>query len=151
MPPPARTHLPLRPDDAKTLPSNGTVFDENDPAEGIVHPELQRLPSLSLRGTFSGAYAILVKINTAIGWDALLKQRSNVFVMEDEYRIHRAIAEDDTPGEEEDDLEMDMENVDLEGEPPISRAKIQIDQLVSQAQGNQPVAISSKAPPVSLF
>jgi hypothetical protein len=58
MPPPARTHLPLLQTDTKRPTSN----DENDPAENRVHPELQRLPSLSLRGTFSAAYAILVKI-----------------------------------------------------------------------------------------
>jgi hypothetical protein len=89
MPPPARTHLPLRQDlttttaDPKTLTQqNGTVFDENDPSESVVHPELQRLPSLSLRGTFLLAYNILVKINTCMGWDELLKHRSIVFVME---------------------------------------------------------------------
>lgn len=89
MPAPARTHLPLRQDltttnaDPKTLPQqNGTVFDENDPAENFVHPELQRLPSLSLRGTFLAAYNILVKINSRIGWDDLLRHRSLVFVME---------------------------------------------------------------------
>ena len=45
MPPPARTHLPLKPDPAqlregedpkKMPPQNGTIFDENDPRENEV-------------------------------------------------------------------------------------------------------------------
>jgi hypothetical protein len=66
--------------------------------------------------------------------------------MEDECRIHRAIAEDDTP--EEDDLEEDMENIDLD-KPSPSRARVQIDHLVSQAQQNQTVKAPTKAPPVN--
>ncbi|KAJ3044657.1 hypothetical protein HK097_001414, partial [Rhizophlyctis rosea] len=105
MPPPARTHLPLKPDpatlkpedDPKKMPSaSGTIFDENDPRENEVHPELQRLPALSLRGTFSRAYNLLIRIVTKVGWDELLKFRSTVFVMEEEYRIHRALAEETT-------------------------------------------------------
>ncbi|KAJ3281637.1 hypothetical protein HK104_011356 [Borealophlyctis nickersoniae] len=103
LPAPARTHLPLKPDpatlkpddDPKKLPANsGTVFDENDPRENEVHPELQRLPALSLRGTFSKAYALLIRIQSKVGWDELLRFRSVVFVMEEEYRIHRALAEE---------------------------------------------------------
>ncbi|KAI8805086.1 Chs5p-Arf1p-binding proteins-domain-containing protein [Cladochytrium replicatum] len=103
MPPPARTHLPLKPDpstlkpeeDLKKLPpGNGTVFDENDPRENEVHPELQRLPALSLRGTFCRAYALLIRIVSKVGWDELLRFRSSVFVMEEEYRIHRALVEE---------------------------------------------------------
>ncbi|KAL2913058.1 bud site selection protein [Polyrhizophydium stewartii] len=110
MPPPARTHLPLRPDaaslrpeqDPKSVPqSNGSLFDENDPRENEVHPELQRLPSLSLRGTFLQAYSLLIRIVAKVGWDDLLKVRSQVFVMEDEYRIHRAIVEESQKSENE--------------------------------------------------
>lgn len=35
---------------------------------------------------------------TKVGWDELLKFRSTVFVMEEEYRIHRALAEEGTKG-----------------------------------------------------
>ncbi|KAH6574808.1 hypothetical protein BASA50_006830 [Batrachochytrium salamandrivorans] len=111
MPPPARTHLPLRPDattlrpdqDPKNIPQvNGTFFDENDPREDEVHPELQRLPSLSLRGTFMEAYSLLIRIVAHIGWDDLLKFRSKVFVMEDEYLIHRSATEESRqPGDED--------------------------------------------------
>jgi hypothetical protein len=164
MPPPARTHLPLRQDlttttaDPKTLTQqNGTVFDENDPSESVVHPELQRLPSLSLRGTFLLAYSILVKINTCIGWDELLKHRSLVFVMEDEYRIHRSIVEESQKGEEE-ELEDDMEAIDLGDSPKPQRAvsrnnALQIDKLVSDAQKSQPNTTAAKPviTPVSYF
>ncbi|TPX37621.1 hypothetical protein SmJEL517_g00625 [Synchytrium microbalum] len=103
MPSPARTHLPLKPDptqlregdDPKKIPpQNGTIFDENDPRENEVHPELQRLPALSLRGTFLKAYQLLIRIVSKVGWDELLRFRSAVFVMEEEYRIHRALMEE---------------------------------------------------------
>ncbi|KAJ3077731.1 hypothetical protein HK102_005007, partial [Quaeritorhiza haematococci] len=107
MPPPARTHLPLKPeqatskdtsgaDDKKAAgpPLSGTIFDDNDPRENEVHPELSRLPALSLRGTFLKAYKLLIRIVTKVGWDELLRYRSTVFVMEEEYRIHRALVEE---------------------------------------------------------
>ncbi|KAI9361183.1 Chs5p-Arf1p-binding proteins-domain-containing protein, partial [Zopfochytrium polystomum] len=108
MPPPARIHLPLKPEtpdkdpspnDAKAAAAqqqqqHGTIYDDNDPRESEVHPELQRLPALSLRGTFAKAYALLIRIVGKIGWDALLKHRSKVFVMEEEYRIQRALVEE---------------------------------------------------------
>ncbi|KAJ3012672.1 hypothetical protein HKX48_006160 [Thoreauomyces humboldtii] len=109
MPAPARTHLPLRQDPATLKPDDdpkkapvghGTVNDENDPREDEVHPELKRLSYLSLRGTFSKAYSLLVKIASKVGWDELLRHRSSVFVMEEEYRIHRALAEENDKGHE---------------------------------------------------
>ncbi|KND00333.1 uncharacterized protein SPPG_04655 [Spizellomyces punctatus DAOM BR117] len=121
MPPPARTHLPLKPDpstlkadeDPKKVPvGNGTVYDENDPRENEVHPELQRLAFLSLRGTFSKAYALLVRIASKVGWDELLRYRSSVFVMEEEYRIHRALVE-----EEQKTTEVEAKAASEEGSP----------------------------------
>ena len=41
------------------------------------------------QGTFLKAYNLLTKIAAAIGWDQLLKIRSEVFVMEEEYRVER--------------------------------------------------------------
>ena len=73
---------------------NGTVSDETDPKENQVHPELLSLPALSLRGTFKRAYGVLVKIVVRIGWDSLLKHRGKVFVMEEEYQVHRAMVEE---------------------------------------------------------
>jgi Chs5-Arf1p-binding protein BUD7/BCH1 len=51
---------------------------------------LQRLPAPSLKGTFARAYAILAKLVSLVGWDELLKSRSTVFVMEEEYRMQKA-------------------------------------------------------------
>ncbi|KAJ3337256.1 hypothetical protein HDU93_001396 [Gonapodya sp. JEL0774] len=59
-----------------------------------IHPDLLRLPSLTLRGTFLKAYKLLVSIVARVGWDDLLKARSQVFVMEEEYRVQRAVAEE---------------------------------------------------------
>ncbi|KAJ3225880.1 hypothetical protein HDU81_007605 [Chytriomyces hyalinus] len=100
MPVPARIHLPLRPDQKDDQASNsnanhsGSIEDENDPRENQIHPELARLPALSLRGTFLLAYKLLIQIVSKVGWDELLKFRSKVFVMEEEYRIHRALVEE---------------------------------------------------------
>ncbi|KAI8611981.1 Chs5p-Arf1p-binding proteins-domain-containing protein [Chytriomyces sp. MP71] len=99
MPVPARVHLPLRPEIAGAGSGtgaqhlSGSIDDENDPRENAVHPELARLPALSLRGTFLLAYQLLIRIVSCVGWDELLKYRSKVFVMEEEYRIHRALEE----------------------------------------------------------
>jgi tetratricopeptide (TPR) repeat protein len=54
-----------------------------------VDPSLLNLRAAGYRGTFKQAYAILTEMTAKIGWDQLLKIRSNVFVMEDEYRSER--------------------------------------------------------------
>ena len=46
---------------------------------------LEKLKSQNLRGTFKGAYELLVEIYKELGWDGLLDCRSRVFVMEREY------------------------------------------------------------------
>ena len=51
-----------------------------------VDPSLLSLRAAGYRGTFKQAYSILTEMTAKIGWDQLLKIRSNVFVMEDEYR-----------------------------------------------------------------
>ncbi|KAL2264121.1 hypothetical protein VTK26DRAFT_1990 [Humicola hyalothermophila] len=51
-----------------------------------VDPNLLNLRAAAYRGTFKHAYSILTEMTAKIGWDQLLKIRSNVFVMEDEYR-----------------------------------------------------------------
>lgn len=51
---------------------------------------LLRLPAPSLRGTFSKAYSLLTRLVSQIGWDELLRTRSSVFVMEEEYRQQKA-------------------------------------------------------------
>ncbi|BFZ53797.1 bud site selection protein [Savitreella phatthalungensis] len=63
-----------------TLSTGSETADQN----------LLRLPAPALRGTFSRAYALLAKLANKIGWDELLRARSLVFVMEEEYRSQRA-------------------------------------------------------------
>lgn len=82
LPEPSRVVLPMSPE---------TVCDEIDDAgplhdEDAVHPTLRRLSAASYRGTFYKAYMLLTEITKKIGWDQLLKIRSQVFVMEEEYR-----------------------------------------------------------------
>lgn len=47
---------------------------------------LERLRAGSLRGTFREAYGLLVALHNAVGWETLLRHRSAVFVMEEDYR-----------------------------------------------------------------
>ena len=62
---------------------------------------LLRLPAPSLRGTFAKAYAILTQLVNRIGWDELLKTRSTIFVMEEEYRVHKSNASKDINGHDD--------------------------------------------------
>lgn len=57
-----------------------------------------RLPAPGLRGTFAKAYHLLTLLVAKIGWDELLKTRSVVFVMEEEYRLHKTHASVDLNG-----------------------------------------------------
>lgn len=82
LPEPARISLPLAPE---------TICDEIDdagatPDADVVHPTLRRLSAGNYKGTFLKAYILLTEITKKIGWDQLLKIRSQVFVMEEEYR-----------------------------------------------------------------
>ena len=82
LPEPAKVSLPLAPE---------TICDEIDdagaaPESDSVHPTLRRLSAANYRGTFHKAYMLLTEITKKIGWDQLLKIRSQVFVMEEEYR-----------------------------------------------------------------
>lgn len=52
------------------------------------------MPAPSLRGTFAKAYSLLTRLVAKIGWDELLKCRSSVFVMEEEYRMQKAAEEE---------------------------------------------------------
>ena len=56
-------------------------------------PALLRLPAPGLRGTWARAYALLTRLVSQIGWDELLKTSSSVFVMEEEYRMQKALNE----------------------------------------------------------
>ncbi|KAJ7512419.1 Chs5p-Arf1p-binding proteins-domain-containing protein [Mycena galericulata] len=81
---PSRVHLPFHRSIGEILPDR--VKTEDDEAD----PALQRLPAPGLRGTWARAYALLTRLVAQIGWDELLKTRSAVFVMEEEYRMQKA-------------------------------------------------------------
>ncbi|KAI9043662.1 ChAPs family protein [Aspergillus affinis] len=87
MPQPARIMLPI------LAESMLDEIDEGQPRQGdphdYVHPSLRRLHAAAYQGTFLKAYNLLTKVAAAIGWDQLLKIRSEVFVMEEEYRVER--------------------------------------------------------------
>lgn len=87
MPNPSRILLPLLPE------SMLDEIDEGQPKQGephdVVHSTLRRLHAGNYQGTFLKAYNILTKVAAAIGWDQLLRIRSEIFVMEEEYRVDR--------------------------------------------------------------
>lgn len=85
MPEPKDVHLP-------TLPETRLDEIDSEPESRYseqVEPSLLSLRAASYRGTFKKAYSILTEMTAKIGWDQLLKIRSNVFVMEDEYRTEK--------------------------------------------------------------
>lgn len=125
------------------------VEESNDPNEYKIHPELERLPSATLQGTFKKAYSLLSLLCLKLGWEELLNIRSKVFVMEDEYRIHRAMAEEEAQTnagrfEDEDqveELDGDMEQISLKDgekslESPKKKGKLSIDELMKKASNN---------------
>ncbi|RMZ87446.1 hypothetical protein DV736_g5332, partial [Chaetothyriales sp. CBS 134916] len=84
MPEPSRVLLPILPE------SMFDEIDEGQPRQGDpydqVHVSLRKLQAATYQGTFLKAYTLLTEIAAKIGWDALLRTRSQVFVMEEEYR-----------------------------------------------------------------
>lgn len=85
MPEPKEVHLP-------TLPETRLDEIDSEPESRYseqVDPSLLNLRAATYRGTFKQAYTILTEMTAKIGWDQLLKIRSNVFVMEDEYRTEK--------------------------------------------------------------
>lgn len=85
--PTSRVHLPLKRQISDILPERQKLDDDE------ADPALLRLPAPGLRGTWARAYALLTRLVSEIGWDELLKTRSAVFVMEEEYRMQKAQAD----------------------------------------------------------
>ncbi|MCJ1473788.1 hypothetical protein MMC13_002439 [Lambiella insularis] len=86
MPEPARVILPVL---------SNTALDEIDESmqgydSEMVHPNLRKLSAAGYKGTFLKAYSLLTDITSKIGWDQLLRIRSQVFVMEEEYRSEKS-------------------------------------------------------------
>ncbi|KAG8984742.1 hypothetical protein FRB90_005133 [Tulasnella sp. 427] len=95
MPTPSKTHLPI-----KQFIADSNILDEDGAKDTDADVALLRLPAPGLRGTFAKAYALLARLVSQIGWDELLKTRSAVFVMEEEYRAQKAAASTQTPTKE---------------------------------------------------
>jgi Chs5-Arf1p-binding protein BUD7/BCH1 len=95
MPEPSRILLPLLPE------SLLDEIDEGQPKQGepydSVHASLRKLQAATYQGTFLKAYNLLTEIAKSIGWDQLLRTRSQVFVMEEEYRTERQSASASKP------------------------------------------------------
>jgi tetratricopeptide (TPR) repeat protein len=81
MPEPLKVFLPAMPE---TLCDE--IDDSNADSIELVHPTLRKLHAAGFKGTFLKAYVLLTEITKKIGWDQLLRIRSQVFVMEEEYR-----------------------------------------------------------------
>lgn len=84
---PAKVHLPFQRQIGDILPEKTKSEDD------VADPALLRLPAPGLRGTWARAYSLLTRLVSVIGWDELLKTRSVVFVMEEEYRMQKAQAD----------------------------------------------------------
>ncbi|KAG1863048.1 Chs5p-Arf1p-binding proteins-domain-containing protein [Suillus subluteus] len=84
---PAKVHLPFQRQIGDILPEKTKSDDD------VADPALLRLPAPGLRGTWARAYSLLTRLVADIGWDELLKTRSVVFVMEEEYRMQKAQAD----------------------------------------------------------
>ena len=93
MPESARVVLPVMPE---------SMLDELDDSQqqydvDLVHHSLRKLHAASYKGTFLKAYSLLTEVTAKIGWDQLLRVRSQVFVMEEEYRSEKQIGSNQKP------------------------------------------------------
>lgn len=159
LPEPSKVSLPLSPE---------TICDEIDdagaaPEAESVHPTLRRLAAGNYKGTFHKAYMLLTEITKKIGWDQLLKIRSQVFVMEEEYRSEKqaitgqgsssrnastvALRGTDTPqpnGEAEEDDQQAGESSQPNGEPSAASSHLEPD--VSKPSHSITVRTASESP-----
>ena len=85
-PEPARVILPLLQDASLDEIDESPADYEHD----SVHPNLRKLTAGAYKGTFLKAYSLLTDVTSKIGWDQLLRIRSQVFVMEEEYRSEKS-------------------------------------------------------------
>lgn len=81
---PDRIHLPVMSESQCE-----EIDDSSGAGDEAVEPSLRKLAASSFKGTFYKAYTLLAEITKKIGWDQLLRIRSQVFVMEEEYRTER--------------------------------------------------------------
>ncbi|KAI9507849.1 Chs5p-Arf1p-binding proteins-domain-containing protein [Russula earlei] len=141
-----RLHLPIKAAVAEILPEREkTEDDEADPA-------LHRLPAPGLRGTWARAYALLTRLVSQIGWDELLKTRSAVFVMEEEYRMQKAQADVAAASREDADDDASTKgvrappSVDREGSPTSSATQSPVQTHPVEGEGPLPtIRISTES------
>ncbi|KAL8888990.1 MAG: hypothetical protein Q9215_003649 [Flavoplaca cf. flavocitrina] len=84
MPEPAHVLLPVLRESILDEIDEPTNYDGDQ-----VHHSLRKLHAAGYKGTFLKAYSLLTEITAKIGWDQLLRVRSQVFVMEEEYRSEK--------------------------------------------------------------
>jgi len=94
-----------------------------------------RLPAPGLRGTWARAYALLARLVSKIGWDELLKTRSLVFVMEEEYRMQKAHKDPHQHGRQDSTSSQSVIHEDGSVLPSNQRPTSQTTTLVAEANG----------------
>ncbi|KAF2006966.1 chaps-domain-containing protein [Amniculicola lignicola CBS 123094] len=156
MPEPQRVFLPTMPE-----AMCDEIEDNNIDDIELVHPTLRKLHAAGFKGTFLKGYYLLTEITKKIGWDQLLRIRSQVFVMEEEYRQEKQVVHppqsrnasttalrSPTPsinghGEVEETPEEDDETLNDEGSTtptnePISKPSLTIASEVVKAGSDEP-------------
>lgn len=90
MPKPAAVHHPKAhhklPKKTASAQNHSSTSNSGASASSPALSVLEKLKASHLRGTYAQAYELLVELCTKVGWNALLTARSQVFVMEEEYR-----------------------------------------------------------------
>ncbi|KAG2210039.1 hypothetical protein INT47_003475 [Mucor saturninus] len=120
MPAAARTHLPIKPD----IISSGIMEEDSVGRESETDSNISRLPAPALHGTFSKAYSLLTRLANALGWDELLRCRSQVFVMEEEYRMHKAQEGNRRSMVKADDLDQKLKETSI-AEPKVPEPSVE--------------------------
>lgn len=145
MPTPARSHLPMK----DYIAASGILDDEaNAMHNNDADVALLRLPAPSLRGTFAKAYALLAQLVSLIGWDELLKCRSLVFVMEEEYRMQKTVdVAPDSPGRPKmNGMNGSGDESEKEGFGPLALEEDDADDDASSKGVHAPTPVGASAP-----
>ena len=134
MPEPARVLLPVLPE---------SMLDEIDESQNgydseMTSPALRRLRAANHKGTFSKAYSLLTEVVAKIGWDQLLKLRSQVFVMEEEYRTEKQAPQPRSPNPNASTTALHSPSPQLNGEAAgANRMNGNTDDQESDIEGHQ--------------
>ena len=137
MPEPAKVLLPVLPESQlDEIDESSQGYDSE-----MIHPSLRRLHAASYKGTVLKAYSLLTEITSKIGWDQLLKIRSHVFVMEEEYRSEKQTTQQTTS--------QNASTTALHSPSPRLNGVTPEDQKLDgdSAEGNEKETLASFAPP----